>query len=238
MKKLGFALWLLTLSIVFSVAVFGCGDDDDDDDDNDTSSPDDDDDDNDNDDDDDNDDDNNDDDDNDDNDDNDDDDNDDDDDDTTPVDYPCADIADGLVNTCEVTLEDVDGIGQDQSGVETWCGLSEELLASRSPAPFWQCMGECVYERFCDLDCLNACAAPADPGSGCASTVHGVYACGVVFLFAETRLYIPEMDLQAYCEADPFDWDCAQGCVDSLTCSDPPTSQEALAMITCVTACY
>ncbi|MDP8224786.1 MAG: hypothetical protein P9L99_15615 [Candidatus Lernaella stagnicola] len=227
--------WRLALSILLALCLAGtvvgaCDDDDDDNDDNNDSSPADDDDDDDNDDD-------------DNNDDtspidDDDDDNDDDDDDTTPADYSCDEVADGLFNTCAMTLNDIHGVAQGEDDLEQWCGLSEELFTAKTVAPFWNCMGVCSFDEDCETACLDACLNPPDPGTGCATAVHGVYACGVAFVFVGTPLYIPEMDLQAVCgDYAVVDWTCAQGCVDSLTCSNPPTAPETMAMITCLGDC-
>jgi hypothetical protein len=162
-----------------------------------------------------------------------------DDDDDDDDDYTCAQVADGMINTCQITLLDINGTQQDQAGLEDWCALSESLFTAKTAAPFWNCMGDCVFVSFCDQACFDACLAPADPGSGCGSTVHGIYACGVVFIFNENQnLWIPEMDMAAACDSmTDTPWDCYADCTSTLTCSNPPTPDEAQAMIDCLNAC-
>ena len=139
-----------------------------------------------------------------------DDDDDDDDDDFTT----CGDVADGMINTCGITLLDSDGMLQDEGGLVEWCELSESLYG-KSDSVFWNCMGDCVFNEFCDEWCFDDCFIPGDPGSGCGHTVHGFYDCDVVFLFDSSRFWIPELDMQATCELFGDDWACYQVCVDS-----------------------
>jgi hypothetical protein len=108
-------------------------------------------------------------------------------------------------------------------------------------SPFWLCLGDCAYIEDCSEVCFDGCEHPADPGgNGCDHTVHGIYACGVVFIYEENgEFLIPEMDIQAACSGSMSDqpWDCYGDCTGSMTCSDPPTQQEAQAMIECLNAC-
>jgi hypothetical protein len=215
MKVLNSKLFLLMLAIVLSLsmslAIVACGDDDDDDDDDDDTFDgfDDDDDD-------------------DDDDatpgdddddvtppDDDDDDTTDDDDDTAPQGDTCADIGDGFYNICGYTLSDGDGVQQDEAGLVEWCGLSEGLYA-KSDSVFWNCLGTCVFDEFCDDACFDDCLAPADPGgTDCGHTVNGIYNCDVIFLFTDSRLWIPELDMHNVCDLFEDDWACYQTCIDS-----------------------
>ena len=148
----------------------------------------------------------------------DDDDVDDDDDDATDDDTggaaTCDDIADGMLNTCSLTLLDMGGVQQDEGGLVEWCELSEAMYA-KSASAFWNCMGDCVFFEFCDEACFDDCLAPADPGSGCGHTVHGIYNCEVTFVFSATDYWIPEMDMHEVCDMFDDDWACYQVCVDS-----------------------
>jgi len=161
-----------------------------------------------------------------------------DDDDNDDVTYTCDGVADGMVNTCGITLLDLEGTQQDVAGLTAWCEASEEFMAAKLASPFWTCIGDAVFVDFCDEASFDACLAPADPGSGCGSAVHGIYACGVVWTFTDTTFWIPEMDMQAACGSlTDWPWSCYADCVSNTTCSDPPTQAEANAMIACLNAC-
>ena len=126
----------------------------------------------------------------------------------------CADIGDGFYNICGVTLSDGDGVQQGEAGLVEWCGLSEGLYA-KSDSVFWNCIGACVFDEFCDDGCLDDCLMPADPGTGCGHTVHGIYNCDTIFLFTDSRLWIPELDMHNVCDLFEDDWACYSTCVDS-----------------------
>jgi hypothetical protein len=229
-----FLLLSICLFLVLGGLVAACGDDDDDDDaadddetpdddtpgDDDTSTDDDDDDDDDND------------------DDDDDNDNDDDDDTTPPPDYSCSQVADGVYNTCGLTLRDAAGNPVNEAGLVTWCGLSEALFPVKAHTPFWDCLGNCTFEEDCDMDCFDVCLDPPDPGEVCGTAVDSIYACDVVFLFTGTDYYIPEADLQQACAWwDGMNWACAQTCAEEAACSDPPTQAQTLQVIACMGDC-
>jgi hypothetical protein len=166
-----------------------------------------------------------------------DDDDDNDDNDTGP--YTCGEVANQLENVCGFQFNLIDD--DDDQSYEEWCELSEGLFSGKIESPFWNCMGLCGFVEDCEEACFDACIDRPDPGgNGCDHTVHGIYACSVVFIFDVNLPYwIPEMDLMAACtgsmSGEP--WDCYGQCVATLTCSDPPTSQEANAMIGCLDAC-
>jgi hypothetical protein len=158
---------------------------------------------------------------------------DDDDDDVTPGDYTCAEVGDGFFNTCGQTLQDGDGVAQDEAGLVAWCGLSEALYAGKTVSEFWNCLGFCAVDDGCDTACFNACLEPADPGTGCGHTVDGIYECGVIFLFEGSRKWIPEMDMHATCDLFEDDWTCYQTCVDSQCTGGPFQSTN---LINCLNA--
>jgi hypothetical protein len=145
----------------------------------------------------------------------DDDDDDDDDNDDDNDDYSCAGIADGMINTCQTTLLDLNGAQCDESMLTEWCELSEDLFGGlKSDAPFWNCMGGCVYEDACDSDCFDGCLNPPSPGYGCADTVDAIYECGIVWVFNDTDYFIPEMDMQAACSSlTDWPWECYADCI-------------------------
>ncbi len=163
----------------------------------------------------------------------------DDDDDTAPA-AECAQIAQDVAGTCQVTLKDDQGNSVDQAGMVDWCTLSDELFPSAKASPFWLCMDNCAVAQFCDQACFNGCISPSDPGgTGCAHTVYEIYSCGVLFVFANTNYYVPEMDEMASCPSDTTnDWACFAICAADNPCSSPPTEAQSDAIINCLNSCY
>jgi hypothetical protein len=152
--------------------------------------------------------------------------------------YDCEKVASGLWDVCGLAIV---GIPEDEASLQEWCGLSADLFVGEV-SPFWECMADCVFLTDCAETCFESCMAPPDPGgAGCSHSVHLLYSCGVVFSYTPPvqSYYIPEMDAAAACTGSMSElpWDCYGQCVATLTCSDPPTSQEANAMIGCLDAC-
>jgi hypothetical protein len=164
------------------------------------------------------------------------DDDDDNDDDNAPTD--CTTVAQDVVGTCQVTLNDDQGNQVTQAQMVTWCQDCDQMFNGGAD-PFWNCMDNCAVAQSCSKSCFTACLQPADPGSGCGHTAYALYSCGVAFTFQQnTNYYVPLMDEMAYCSSDTTDnWSCFATCVSSNPCSSPPTQAQATALINCMNAC-
>jgi hypothetical protein len=144
-----------------------------------------------------------------------------------------------MVDTCDYTLQDVDGVDQTQLELDSWCLLSEQLFP-KTTAPFWQCNGECSFLQSCSATCFDGCMNPGDPGgTDCDHTVHKIYACAIYFIFtADETLWIPEMDMQGACSGQVVvPWDCYQTCVEDNPCSNPPTQLQSTLLLNCMNQC-
>jgi hypothetical protein len=162
-----------------------------------------------------------------------DDDNDDNDDDTAS--YTCQQVDGGLNDICDRPLLSLDATW------EEWCGLSSELFGG-AMSPYFLCIADCAFVQDCSEPCFTGCDSPEDPGGdGCDHTVHGIYVCGVAFLYDSDPDYywIPEMDAAAACTGSMSNepWSCYGHCAASASCSDPPTPDETQALIDCMNAC-
>jgi len=144
-------------------------------------------------------------------------------------DVDCAIAAEASLSECDITLTDLDGVEQDEVGLTTWCGLSEELFTESDAivAPFWDCWADCIFAGECDADCFDACLYPTDPGFGCAHAAHEIYTCDLTLSFPDAPNYfIPLLDVQASCQEEDPVWECRTWYTSILACSDPPTPEE------------
>jgi len=166
---------------------------------------------------------------------------DDDDNDASPGTADCATVADGMINTCQISLTESDGKTQaTQSDLTAWCNDSEQFVGSSGLSPFWSCAYDCVTVSFCEQSCFTACLTPADPGgTGCDHTTYLIYSCDVIFEFSANQLYwIPELDMAAECKSDTqTPWSCYATCMANNPCSNPPTQAQANAVIACLNTC-
>ncbi|MDP8224787.1 MAG: hypothetical protein P9L99_15620 [Candidatus Lernaella stagnicola] len=164
---------------------------------------------------------------------------DDDDDDDTP-DYTCSQVADGSINTCSRDLNGVSGTPVGQTGMQAWCEATENLFGGKAlSSVFWNCWGDCVFEQSCGEPCFSACENPPVPGSGCGATAGGLYACGVHIQIDTSDYFIQLLDLLEFCEyMTEWPWECYQTCVDTVSCSTPPTPSQTNNMFTCMEGCW
>jgi hypothetical protein len=151
----------------------------------------------------------------------------------------CVQIAQDVVQTCQITLKDIQGDQVGQAGMADWCTLSEEFFRDAKASPFWSCMDNCAVAQSCDQTCFSGCLTPPDPsGTGCGHTVYQIYSCGVVFVYNNTNYWVPEMDEIAVCSTDTStNWLCYATCATNNPCSNPPTPAQAQALINCMNAC-
>jgi len=127
----------------------------------------------------------------------------------------------------------------------TWCELTDALYNSDSvvPSVFWSCMDGCAVGQFCSQTCFTNCLTVTDPGgAACGHAVYLVYSCGVEFLFnaPNNNYWIPGSDAIATCAttfSSSTPWSCIATCYTTAKCTNPPTQDEANAMITCMNAC-
>jgi len=157
-----------------------------------------------------------------------------DDDDSNPV--TSAGIAASLENIGHRYIPDLEFSWED------WCNLAEAFFTEKLRSPFFKCLTDYVFVADCDSASYDACNSPPDPGgAGCGHVTHGIYACGVVFVYdIESEYFIPEMDAMAACNDQLRDWPwaCFSDCMAPLTCSEPPTNPESVAMADCCNSCW
>jgi hypothetical protein len=177
----------------------------------------------------------------------DDDDDNDDDNDTSPTGGACGTVANDVITTCGLQLPDAENPPVDVTAAQatTWCELTDALYNSDSvvPSAFWSCMDGCAVGQFCSQTCFTNCLTVTDPGgTACGHAVYLVYSCGVEFLFnaPNNNYWIPGSDAIATCAttfSSSTPWSCIATCYTTAKCTNPPTQDEANAMITCMNAC-
>ena len=107
---------------------------------------------------------------------------------------------------------DVDGYALNEEQLREWCELCADFT-DLPLSPFWECSDDCVKADYWFEPCLE-CLVPNDPEPGCNRAVQELYNCDVVLIFADTKYFVPTLDINPTCETVLPDWTCFADCID------------------------